>query len=221
MLSKTSFVGLAMVLALGFALAAPTPASACGCYCDSLCGRLGDCCPWCPGGGQTELSAVVTPTGPGQAQITVNNAVTTSMVTGVDCITGMEEVRGMASVERIQLINVADGTLLYEFLPSEASTSSFNDLEATFPRPSAVESWSGFHGVVPRDIPDGTVAAFVIDVTLNEGVTVQNLARELRRHGSLAGGSGNEDGTLDFHHFFLRDFRNIPVAVNSSTEPKP
>jgi hypothetical protein len=136
-------------------------------------------------------------------------------------VAGLEEVSGLASIDGLRLINLADGSPLYDFLSSETTTDSLQQLSGLRPRPSAVENWTGFHGVVPQDIPDGTVSAFVIDLTLQQGVSLETLAENLERSGTFAGGAGDDEGALDFEHFFLRSFRNIPIAIDSGAAPAP
>ncbi len=197
-------------------LPAAQKAEACGCLCDHLCPIYNDCCPWCLGGPSEQIgpSATVAPLGANRALVTISGAITTSMEAATSCATGFEAVTGIASIDAVRLVNLASGEVIYDFLANPNSTDSFEALAAARPRPAANELWAGFQGFVLEDVPDGLVTAFAVEVTLQQGVSLQQLARAIRREGSFGGGSSAADGSLDLHHYFLRSFRNIPVTVS-------
>jgi hypothetical protein len=72
----------------------------------------------------------------------------------------------------------------------------------------------GFHTQMDTGIPGQIPAQFVIDVRLKPGVSFLKFANDLRRHGLLGGGSALPDGSLDLHHYFLRDMKSFEFQIN-------
>lgn len=210
---KTRVLYCALALTVFAMLAGTPPALACTCYCDSICGELGDCCPGCgPGGPVVALEATVTPLGQGVALVTLGGSLTTQMAAGSACLTAFSNFDGVAQINSIALVNAATGTPIYSFTPNELSAESVKALIAeSGDSELAAQEWLGFHGVVPRDVPDGIVTQFALEVSLEPGANYYDLLRAVQSQVMVAG-SADLEGSLDLHHVWLRSLADTPVS---------
>jgi hypothetical protein len=209
---KSAYLVLGVAVLMS-CFAGARPVAACSCFCDSLCSGLGDCCSWCPDGRAESAQVQLTPL-PGQgARIVVDGIASMGMDAGLSCIAGLQEVSGVRNVNSISVVNALTGELLYAFSPNNRSGESFEGLLTDLGRP-AQASWLGFQVTLPNQLVAGVPTNFVFDVTLEKGVNVRKLASFLRQEGTFAGGSANPDGTLDFHHYFVRDLKDLDIQVN-------
>lgn len=221
-------LSLSALVACAAFLIATQPAAACSsgrctcpdgsvrepCFCDSYCP--------CP-------NAVFSPTGSQRALITISNFSTLEMLEGDFCPVALSGVPGIRSVNDVWMVDQDTGAPIqaldyavsaaagvgYEELASEAGIVSGETLP-----------WHGFSARVSRSVPNGTNVDFVLDVTLEDGVSVFELAESLAQKGVWATGSGFSDGTPNGHHFGFRPFggdvlvwTGLPEVVPPEQEP--
>src|SRR5918992_1331852 len=214
-------LGLALV-ALVALFAAQDQASACSCYCDEYCHMLGDCCSWCAGGaavssGPAEIS--VSPLGAHGARIKVSGLQTMAMSGGFDCSAALGNISGIQRVNSVTLVNARTGRPIYKFGREELAAQSFDELATDLGRGGANTKWLGFHTRKERAVAGEIPSQFVIDVTLKRGVSFLKFANDLRDRGMLGGGSAHADGSLDLHHFFLRDLKAFDFLITVPSTP--
>lgn len=210
------------ILAMGFGFllfllfASAPPASACTCWCDSICGGLGDCCPWCDGNANASQASqgsqvTVTPLRGQQVRIMVSGLQSMEMEGG-SCGAGLLEVPGIKTVDSVRVINAVTGKPIYTFADNQISGRSFEELAEEVGGPTR-GTWRGFQADVVTSVPDRVPSKFVIDVTLEKGVSLFKIANALRNRSGLGGGSANPDGSLDRHHVFLRDLKSMEFQI--------
>jgi len=174
------------------------------------CYELADGTIVCFGGGSSGLAypgdVTVTMLPHHRALIRIGNYVTPKMGVTYDCSVAFAPIPGIERVNRVTLVNSKTGRPLpnYSFVPNSAANSEYvqllNELGITTP----TEGWQGFSTEVLNGSRGGIVHYFLLEATLKEGVTPEQLYRAIREHGMLANGSANPDGTLNFGHYHLR-----------------
>jgi hypothetical protein len=192
-------------------------ASACTCYCDSICSQLGDCC--YPGCGDQEASTAAAATVkvaplPGHgARVVVTGLNTMAMSGGFDCSTALGGIPGVERITSLSLVHAKTGKPIYSFFGDDLAGRSFEELAADLDRGDPNTKWLGFHTRMENDVAGEIPSQFVIDVKLKRGVSFLKFASDLRNRGIFGGGSANVDGTLDLHHYFLRDLKNFDFQI--------
>jgi hypothetical protein len=199
---------LAVILVTAFS----TPAHACMSTCTTYCDADGNCITICD---ENSGQSGVAPTGsttvkilPGnRAVVRIGPYVTPKMDNTYQCSVAFAPVPGVARVNRVSLVEDVTGWSLpfYSWAPSAAANRQFSDLTSNLASMSTAPSeWQGFFSVVRGGSPGGIVHSFVLELTLEDGVTAEELTNNLREFGILANGSARPDGRLDFGHYHLR-----------------
>ncbi|MFL6237273.1 MAG: hypothetical protein ACJ76N_29375 [Thermoanaerobaculia bacterium] len=141
-------IGLVALVAL---VAVQDRASACSCFCDSLCSTYGDCCSWCSGGigsaatAQVKAQVKIIPAGQHGARIKVTGLQTMEMPAAFDCASALSNVAGVQKVSSVALVNRLTGKPVYTYFSEEASGQSFEELATDIGRGGPNTKWLGFH----------------------------------------------------------------------------
>jgi hypothetical protein len=207
---------LVVLAVVSFVTAVSTPAHACmttcyllycddqGCYyvCDGAAGQSGIA----PAGNTTVR---VLPDH--RAIVRIGPYVTPKMDRTYECAVAFAPVPGVARVDHVSLVEEATGWNLpfYSWTSSSAANGQFSDLTRDLASmPTVPSEWQGFFSVVQGGSPGGILHSFVLELTLEEGVTAEELMHNLQEFGILANGSARPDGQLDFGHYHLRVLRD-------------
>jgi hypothetical protein len=148
-----------------------------------------------------------------KAIVRIGPYVTPKMDVAYDCSVAFSPVPGIVSVDNVSLVEDVTGRQLpfYSWSPSAAASTQFSDLTTNLASMSTAPSdWQGFFSEVPGS-PGGIVHSFILEVTLEDGITAKQLTENLREFGVLANGSANPDGQLNYGHYHLRVLGNGPI----------
>ena len=143
-----------------------------------------------------------------RALIKVGTYATPEMTRTYDCAVTLAPVPGVKRVNRVTLVDAMTGQRLpnYSFVRNGAANSEFSSLLRDLGiKTSRTGNWQGFSTEVLNGSKGGIIHSFLLEVTLEDGVTPRQLLKAIRSHGMLSNGSANPDGTLDYGHYFLRD----------------
>lgn len=220
---------LVILAVVAFATAFSTPAHACMTTCYLLYCDDQYCYYVCDG---SAAQSGIAPAGitsvrvlPGnRAVVKIGPYVTPKMDVTYACSVAFAPVPGVARVDRVSLVEEATGWKLpfYSWAPSSAANQQFSDLTSNLASMSTVPSgWQGFFSVVRGGSPGGIIHSFVLELTLEEGVTAEELMANLREFGILANGSARMDGQLDFGHYHLRVLRDGTMSSRANVRKEP
>jgi hypothetical protein len=143
-----------------------------------------------------------------RALIKVGTYSTPEMTNTYNCAVTLAPVPGVKRVNRVTLVDAMTGQRLpnYSFVRNGSANSGFSSLLGDLGIKTAREgNWQGFSTEVLNGSKGGIIHSFLLEVTLEDGVTPRQLLKAIRAHGMLSNGSANPDGTLDYGHYFLRD----------------
>jgi len=174
-------------------------------------------------------TTLVTKLGADKALIQVGHYSTPQMSVTYACSVAFPLVKGIARIDKVQLVATATGLPLanYHWVKSDASIDQFATLiekDADMTHMNGV-GYQGFFTRVTGGSQGGIDHSFVFEVTLKPGTTVAQLVAALRAQGVVANGSANFDGTLNYGHYFMRRVGDGQVDVvfpgNPHGAPKP
>jgi hypothetical protein len=143
-----------------------------------------------------------------RALIKVGLYATPEMTQTYDCAVALAPVPGIKRINQVSLVDANTGQRLpnYSFVRNGAANSEFSSLLTDLGIKTArAGNWQGFSTEVLNGSKGGIIHSFLLEVTLEDGVTPRQLLKAIRAHGMLSNGSANPDGTLDYGHYFLRD----------------
>jgi hypothetical protein len=207
---------LAILAVVSFVTAVSTPAHACMTTCELLYCDDQYCYYLCD---SNSAQSGVAPAGitdvkilPGnRAVVKIGPYVTPKMDVTYSCAVAFAPVPGVERVNRVSLVEESTGWRLpfYSWAPNATANEQFSELTSDLAAMSTVPSdWQGFFSVVRGGSPGGIIHSFVLELTLEKGVTAEELMQNLRDFGVLANGSASPDGRLDFGHYHLRVLGN-------------
>jgi len=143
-----------------------------------------------------------------KALIKIGTYATPEMTRTYNCAVALTPVPGIRRVDRVTLVDAKTGRRLpnYAFVRNGAANSEFGKLMSELGmNASRAGNWQGFSTEVLYGSQGGIIHSFLLEVTLEDGVTPRQLLKSIRGSGMLLNGSANPDGTLDYAHYFLRD----------------
>jgi hypothetical protein len=153
---------------------------------------------------------------PTHARITVQGYKTTNLQPLNSCVTALSPVEG---IDRVNSITNYDGTTGRPFQQITFSPTDKPGPEiAALAREQGVDlateaAWAGFLSRITGTVHNNTPNFFVIDVTLKEGVAVDQFVESLRSQGVFATSSSTPDGIPNPGHQFFRRFGRGEIFV--------
>jgi hypothetical protein len=210
----------ALVLTALVPLLSPPAASACmgDCYLVEVGGQYYIICfssyrenGVIPGGITT-----ITRTGPDTARISVSSYSTAQMSIAYECAVAFPRVDGVERIDRLAMVEDATNREMREYVWEQNNASVFDfSRMAEDVGVARAEEWQGFHTSLKNGSLGGVQHSFAFDVKLRPGMTLTQLAENLRTQGVMAHGSATPEGAIDYSgHYFLRRLGDGMIFVN-------
>lgn len=201
----------ATVLAMGLALT--LPGSTMACMIDPP-----DCplCPYFPSTANVSHKTTVEFLSQDHALIIIEEYVTTHIVPGGGCVTGLSPVAGIRSINAIVNFNGVTDEPFDEvsFFSHPNAGYEMAALAAEIGlTPGKGDPWQGFVADITGTVDDGLPNFFVLDVTLEAGVSPADLVGALMDHGYYLTASSDDNGSPDGGHTVFRRLGDYEIVV--------